>query len=93
MLAFQHTATVLKELPRSTGIHARNQGTDTHFSLQEDLALLKAHWHNFTTGTAKENANPINDRERADREKMLHRESDRKRYLRAGMQASPIMHE
>ena len=62
MLAFQHTATVLKELPRSTGIHSRNQGTDTHFSLQEDLALLKAHWHNFTTGTAKENANPINDR-------------------------------
>ena len=62
MLAFQHTATVLKELPRSTGIHALNQGTDTHFSLQEDLALLKAHWYNFTTGSAKENANPINDR-------------------------------
>ena len=87
MLLFERTATVLKELPRSTGAQARSAGNDSYFSLEDDLGILKRHWFNITTGAAKENASTMTTADRKLHEKKLHRESNRKWYLRAGTPA------
>ena len=82
MQLFKRVATVLKELPRSTGAQARRAGNDFHFDLQDDLDMLKRHWFNFTEGASKENAEPATDTDRIERERRLHRESNCKIYLR-----------
>ena len=46
MRLFEQTASVLKELPRTSGGRVRSSGDDSHFSLEDDLALLKHHWFN-----------------------------------------------